>query len=198
KQVSAQLGLLSNTLARPPQERDDRAINDLRSGIEHLRRERAAAQREIAQKFPDYAALIGPQPPRVEDIRAVLKPDEAFLSFYLGQEASYVWAVPKRGTMAFAVIPLSAAEIEKKITTLRVALEPNASTIDEIPPFDLALAHELYALLLKPVEAGWRPAKNLLVATNGALGLLPLRLLPTASAEIKANVEPPFSGHPHV
>jgi CHAT domain-containing protein len=195
KQASAQLGLLSNTLARPPQQRDDRAVNDLRAAIEHLHRERAAAQREIAQKFPDYAALIRPQPPTIEQIQSVLKPGEAFLSFYLGQEASYVWAVPQQGTTAFAAIPLSAAEIGRKITSLRAALEPNASTIDEIPPFDVALAHQLYTLLLKPVEAGWRPAKNLLVATNGALGLLPLGLLPTAASEIKANVEPQFAGY---
>jgi len=55
-----------------------------------------------------------------------------------------------------------------------------------IPPFDLALAHELYALLLKPVEQAWRPARNLIVVTNGAFGLLPLSLLPTASVEIRA------------
>ena len=56
--------------------------------------------------------------------------------------------------------------------------------ISDIPPFDLALGYELYALLLKPVEAGWKPAKSLIVVTNGALGLLPLSLLPTAPAEI--------------
>ena len=54
--------------------------------------------------------------------------------------------------------------------------------ISDIPPFDLNLAYELYTLLLKPVEAGWKPAKSLIVVTNGALGLLPLSLLPTEPA----------------
>ena len=49
----------------------------------------------------------------------------------------------------------------------------------------LALAHELYGQILKPVEAGWKDSKNLIVATNGALGLLPLGLLPTAPAAVK-------------
>jgi CHAT domain-containing protein len=61
-----------------------------------------------------------------------------------------------------------------------------------IPPFDLKLAYELYELLLKPVESGWKPAKNLIVITNGALGLLPLSLLPTMSAEVAQDDDPLF------
>jgi CHAT domain-containing protein len=71
------------------------------------------------------------------------------------------------------------------VRRLRAALEPEATTLAEIPPFDLALAYELYAALLAPVEDGWRKEKSLIVVTNGALGLLPLSLLPTAPVEIK-------------
>ena len=53
-------------------------------------------------------------------------------------------------------------------------------------------------LLLKKVEAGWKPAKNLIVVTNGALGLLPLSLLPTAPAEIKADDDPLFASYRNV
>ena len=42
--------------------------------------------------------------------------------------------------------------------------------ISDIPAFDLALGYELYTLLLKPVERGWKSAKSLIVVTNGALG----------------------------
>ena len=40
--------------------------------------------------------------------------------------------------------------------------------------------------MLRPVEAGWKPAKSLIVVANGDLGLLPLSLLPTAPTELKA------------
>ena len=60
--------------------------------------------------------------------------------------------------------------------------------ISDIPPFDLKLGNELYSLLLEPVEAGWKPSKSLIVVTNGALGLLPLSLLPTAPAEIPTTI----------
>src|ERR1700756_4758247 len=67
--------------------------------------------------------------------------------------------------------------------------------ISDIPPFDLKLAYELYELLLKPVEGGWKPAKNLIVVTNGALGLLPLSLLPTAPSEMAQEEDPLFAGY---
>ena len=102
------------------------------------------------------------------------------LSFYFGQNASFVWAVPKDGPVAFAAVPTTAVELEAKVRRLRQALEPQVARVEEIPPFDLALAYGLYGLLLKPVEAGWKDAKSLIVVTNGALGELPLGLLPTA------------------
>ena len=81
---------------------------------------------------------------------------------------------------------------------LREALEPQAAMISDIPPFDLKLAFELYSLLLAPVESGWKPAKNLVLVTNGALGLLPLSLLPTAPAEIGSDDDPLFAGYKKV
>ncbi|NEV77883.1 CHAT domain-containing protein, partial [Rhodopseudomonas sp. BR0C11] len=61
--------------------------------------------------------------------------------------------------------------------------------------FDLKLGYELYALLLQPVESGWKPAKKLIVVTNGALGLLPLSLLPVAPAEAAPDADPLFASY---
>ena len=131
-------------------------------------------------------------------MRAALKPDEAFLSFFLGADQSFVWAVAKNGPAVFATIPATASEIEAKVKKLREALEPNASSVSDIPAFDVALAHELYTLLLKPVETTWRPARSLVVATNGALGLLPLGVLPTASPPAAADAGAAFTAYRNV
>jgi CHAT domain-containing protein len=195
KQIGAQLGLLNNVLALPPEERDEKVVKTLQADIEKMRSARDAAKRDIAGRFRDYSGLVEPQPPTVDDVRAVMRPDEAFLSFYFGRDNSFVWALAKTGPVAFAVIAATAGNIDRKVQALREALEPNATLISDIPPFDVALAHELYTLLLKPVEAGWKPAKNLIVVTNSALGLLPLGLLPTAPAEIKSDAEPYFASY---
>ena len=195
KQVNAQLGALNNVLAIPSADRDEKGAWELQASIATLRTERDKARQEIKQKFPAYADLVSPKPPSVAEIRATLADGEAMLSFYFGQGGSFVWAVPKSGAVAFAAVKAKAGDIEMGIRKLREALEPQAAMISDIPPFDLKLAYGLYELLLKPVENGWKPAKNLIVVTNGALGLLPLSLLPTAPAEVAADEDSLFVGY---
>jgi len=169
-----------------------RAIN---AAIEKLRTDRKTAQQEIKRRFPSYADLVDPKPPTVDEIKATLRPGEALLSFYFGQDKSFVWAVPKDGAVAFAAVPATAVELAAKVRRLRQALAPQITMVSEIPPFDLTLAYELYTLLLKPVEAGWQGAKSLIVVTNGALGELPLGLLPTAPSQIDVQAKPLFAGY---
>ena len=197
KQVGAQLDLLTNILAMPPEEREKRGVREVETSIERLRVERDRTRTEINSRFPSYGDLIDPKPPTIEDIKMSLVDGECLLSFYFGRDQSFVWAVPKQGSVVFDSIPMTAAQFDDKVRRLRESLDPQVDSVDEIPAFDVGLAHELYGLLLKPVEAIWKPSKSLVVVTNGALGLLPISLLPTAPAEIKAN-GPLFSGYREV
>jgi CHAT domain-containing protein len=187
KQITAEAASLNNDLALSPEERDDKAIAVQRSGIEKLRAEHANVKQEIERRFPKYASLADPKSPTLEEIRDTLRADEALLSFVFTSRSSFVWAVRRTGPIAFAEIAANGRNIGAKVKRLRAALEPNATTIAEIPPFDLALAYDLYAQLLRPVEAVWKPAQKLIVVTNGALGMLPLALLPTAPAHVDAD-----------
>jgi CHAT domain-containing protein len=191
-QIGAELGLLNSVLALPLGERDDVGAKTLQADIDRLRTARDLAKRDLADRFPEYASLVEPVAPTVNDVRDVMRPDEAFLSFYFGRFNSFVWAMGKSGPVAFAAIGANGRTIDTKIQALREALESNAVMISDIPPFDVTLAHELYTLLLKPVESAWKPAKNLVAVTNGALGLLPLGLLPTAPTQMQPSAEPQF------
>jgi tetratricopeptide (TPR) repeat protein len=150
KQISAQLGALNNALALPSNERDDKLVRAINASVDQLRTERNKAQQEINRRFPSYADLVDPKPPTVEQIKATLAPGEAFLSFYFGRDASFVWAVPKDGPVSFATVQARTGELETKIRKLRESLEPQAAVISDIPAFDVALGYELYSLLLKP------------------------------------------------
>ncbi len=198
KQIGAALGTLNNLLALPSDQRDDQMVRAITAAIEKLRADRKTAQQDIKRRFPSYADLVDPKPPSVDDIRNALRPGETLLSYYFGQNASFVWAVPKDGDVALAGVPVTALDLEAKVRRLRQALEPQVTMVSEIPAFDLELGYELYTLLLKAVEPAWRPAKSLIVVTNGALGELPLSLLPTAPAQIDAAARPLFSGYRNV
>ena len=179
KTITAGLGNLNNMLGLPPSERDDKGVKALEAEIAKLRLGRSAARRDIERKFPNYADLVAAKPSSVEDVRAALKPSEAFLSVYFGRRSTFVWAVPKTGPVAFAIVRGGTKPFGEKVAKLRAALDPQAQSVSEIPAFDVNLAHQLYNELLKPVENGWKEAKDIILVSNDALGLLPLGLLPT-------------------
>ncbi len=184
KNLNAAVADLANLLALPSDQRDDKAVKGLQANVAKLRTAHASAEGALAKRFPTYANLIDPPPVRAADIRAVLRDGEALLSFYFGENASFVWVLAKNGPVAFRALAITGSELDQKVAKLREALEPDTLSVSEIPPFDVALAYRLYDSLLKPVEDAWRPARNLIVVTNGALGYLPLGLLPTAPTEL--------------
>ena len=183
KQIGAAVATLNNMLSLPPAEREEKALKATQAEIAALQATRAQTMKEIASKFPEYGNLINPPPPNAGDIQKQLADDEALLSFYFGRFDSFVWVLRKDSPVQFSRIKMTIGDLNAKVTKLREALEPKAAMISDIPPFDVKLASELYGDLLKDIEGGWKPAKNLIVVTNGALGLLPLSLLPTAPAE---------------
>jgi CHAT domain-containing protein len=195
KQIGASLGALNNLLSLPPDVQRDQDVKTIAASIADSRAKRDAAALEINRRFPAYASLISPKPPTLSEVRAALRPDEAFLSFYFGQSASFVWATTKEGAVAFARLPMTARSLATTASALRKSLEPEVARVEEIPPFDVSEAFALYAKLLAPVERGWKSAKNLIVVTNGALGELPLGLLPTANAQVDPSAQPLFAGY---
>ena len=179
KQTAALQGLLTNILSQPTSSQDPGAVQKLRQQIDHLRDARARVREEIEGRFPDYANLIDPRPATVEQAQKNLRPGEALIATYVGSERLFVWAVPHQGPAAFASTKVTEREVAKMVTDLRKALDPNASTLDEVPAFDVALANKLYGMVLKPVEAGWSSAQSLLIVPHKALGQIPLALLVT-------------------
>jgi CHAT domain-containing protein len=186
KQISGQLGMLNNVLALPSGDRDENVVRAINAAIEKLRADRTKARQDINRRFPSYADLIDPKPPSVEQIKSTLRPGEALISFYFGRQGSFVWVVPKEGDVAFATVAIGTRRSRRQDTQAACGgRTQEAETIGDIPAFDVGLAHEIYSLILKPVESAWKPASSLIVVTNGALGLLPLSLLPTGPAEVQ-------------
>jgi CHAT domain-containing protein len=148
---------------------------------------------EIEANFPDYAELINPKAPSLDQAQSVLLPDEALLGFFVGQERSFVWAISQTGAPAFAAIDLGADDLGEQVDEIRLALAPDAGTLGDIPSFDLAVAYELYEQFLGPVVPAWWQQKHLVIVPHRALGYLPLSVLPTKEIEPVVTSETLFS-----
>jgi CHAT domain-containing protein len=160
-----------------------------------LRGARAALAEEIERRFPEYADLVNPKPATVEKVQRVLRPGEALLATYVTDDKTYVWAVPKSGSVKFAATSLGRDQIRSVVRDLRRALDPKAATLGDIPAFDIRLSHRLYRAMLAPVREGWQSADSLLVVADDALGQLPFSVLVTEQTRLAEESGALFSNY---
>jgi len=98
--------------------------------------------------------------------------------------------------MVFSSIKLDGKRITKMVKSIRTSLgPPSGGTLGDIPDFDIETGYRLYEALLKPVEVGWKDAKAIVVVPHGALGFLPISILPTKAVKLGSEKEPLFSNY---
>ena len=156
----------------------------MRTRIAELERRVGELNARIAAEFPDYASFARPQPLKPAGVQQLLGTDEALVFLLPAESASQIFALTREG-FEWRTIPLGAKELAEKIAAFRRGLD--VAAIDRIDGrieqaqagklFDLALAHELYATLIGPVEALVKDKKHLIVVPSGALTALPFHLL---------------------
>jgi CHAT domain-containing protein len=140
-------------------------------------------QRNFAADFPDYAAPSNPLPLTLKEIQALLSADEAMLLFSVADEESYVFALTDE-RFDWKSLPIGSEMLAQEIAAFRRGLDVGSISQATDPPdhaglFDLALANELYATLLGPVETLVKDKRSLQVVPAGALTALPFQLLLT-------------------
>ena len=190
KQIGAAVATLNNLLALPPAEREEKALKATQAEIARCRPRGRKPSRRLPGNFRNMAISSIRHhltPPISKSTSPMMRPCSRFILAGLTVSSG---CCRKDSPVRFSRIKMTVGDLNAKVTKLREALEPKAAMISDIPPFDVKLASELYGDLLKNIESGWKPAKSLIVVTNGALGLLPLSLLPTAPAEVKTEDGP--------
>lgn len=188
------LGALSNLLIQllgaPPNEQLPAIQGELRRDIASLTASRDDLRRQIADRYPDYAAITLPQAATLDQVQARLRPGEALVAFYVGERESYAWAVNALGERHFARVPQGREAVAAAVAHLRRALDAGVDSVDALPAFDVAAGHALYRRFLLPSAAVWHEAKTMVVVPHGALGQLPVALLPTAPATLPTSRQP--------
>ena len=188
--------LLTGLLSAPSAQQLPAAQAKIRADITAFKSQREDLKKEIEKKFPDYAELVEPKPASIERTQKALKPDEVLVSWYFTDNVGYVWAITKDKPAQFSQLTVGRTQVAKEVTQLRKSLDPGVATIDEIPPFDVALANQLYQQVLSPIQSAFAGKKVMLTVPHAELGQLPLSLLVT-----KPTMQPakggatPFSGY---
>ncbi len=197
QEIAAILETLNYLVMAPPDQVEIELLNSLRARFNELSEARISLIDEIEQHFPEYSDLVRPKPVLASEVQSSLHDDEALVVYHVMDDQTLVWAL-QRDNMLFARIPLGAEAVRKSVETLRLALDPQAESLDEIPAFDVGFGYQLYQSLLKPVETGWAGAKHLIIVPHKSLGFLPFGVLPREKLKIEENQIPLFSSYRQV
>jgi CHAT domain-containing protein/tetratricopeptide (TPR) repeat protein len=168
----------------------------IRKALSDARTQRTTLLADLRNRFPAYADLVNPAPGDMTTLAPILGPKEAFVTFFLGADHSFAWAIRSDGRARFVEIPMTDVQIEGLTRSLRRALDPQASTLEQIPTFDIASASHLYNALLEPVAPLLQGATSLTVAPHRELAQLPFGLLVTGKTPaLDTKAKPPFAGY---
>jgi CHAT domain-containing protein/Flp pilus assembly protein TadD len=132
----------------------------------------------IRSEFPEYFSLIRPQPLDLPAIQKLLRHDEVLVTFYVGADDVFVWAIGDDGAQ-WQRAAITPQELSAAVSKLREALDPDSfnrlARKNEL--FDLKLAYDLYRRLLGPVAPMLKHKRQLFVVGSGPLTSLPLHVL---------------------
>lgn len=187
--------LLSQLLSAPPDQQLPVIQAKLRADVDALKQTRDKLKKDIEKRFPEYAQLVDPPPVNLAQVQKMLHPGEVLLSWYFGEESAQVWAVTADGRTRFATLPGNRASMAAAVGKLRQALNPEVPTIEQIPAFDVSVAHQLFQQVIGPVADLTERATVLLAVPHAELGQLPLSLLVSAPTPQPATAGTPFTGY---
>jgi len=144
--------------------------------------ERISSQLEI--EYPEYTDLINPTPTKLSEVKRLLIPGELMLAYFVQKDRTLIWAIDKNKTKLH-VSKLTEKEIHTRIQRIRTSLDVPVATIEDIPSYDIKLAHELYKELVAPMGSQLQNAKSLIIVPHKALLSMPFGALVTAKASKK-------------
>jgi CHAT domain-containing protein/tetratricopeptide (TPR) repeat protein len=192
--------LLVGARAAPPENRSARAESSLGSRLGEIDRRIAEIDATIAREFPDYTALVNPEPLAVADVQTLLREDEALVLFLDTPALSprpaelFAWVVTKE-EVRWTGLEIPQRALSNRLFALRCGLDAvawntgaercarllgiaAADADARSLPYDLTIAHDIYRALFGPIEETIRD-KHLLIVSSGTLAALPFSALVT-------------------
>lgn len=166
-----------------PSTAESQYAGELRSTLAGLQQDQVATQARLAD-FPRYRA-VSSSAITLADLQRLLGPGEAYYKMLMVGEDSYAIFVTADRARTFR-IGSRAAELERQVDALRRTISVVENGQQVTYPFDVALAHQLYAELFAPVAGEMGAVTHLIFEPDGALLRLPPNLLVMDRAGVDA------------
>ena len=149
---------------------------DMVASIEVLEAKEKGLAQTIEEKSTDRSrSFTTLQFPNLIRTQALLKPGEAMLVSYDGDEHPYLWLLT-RSDQQLLRLNVSPEKLEKGVRILRRLAEPE----NRDKPVNAKLLHSFYRLMLKPFESKLVDINKLIFVPHGAFDGLPISALVTA------------------
>jgi CHAT domain-containing protein/tetratricopeptide (TPR) repeat protein len=154
---------------------EDRAtIAADRIQIAQIETEQSATQAKLAQ-YPAYRAITT-QALTLADLRATLRPGEAYWKLAVAGDAIFGLLVTPTGTQGWT-LPYGPSELGKRVDAIRSSISVVQDGKAVTFPFDADAARRLYVDLTGPAATTLLQARHLIFEPDGAMLRLPVSLL---------------------
>jgi CHAT domain-containing protein len=153
----------------------EQALEQFKKQRDNLQQELAKLVTELRKTYPRYAALEYPQPLKPKEVP--LEKDEILLEYVLGDKESYLFRVEPGGATRVFVIPVGREALEQRVGAMLAPLRKEELTGDDLKPFFMEAAAQLYRDILAPALEGVNPGTRLIIVPDGVLGAFPFEAL---------------------
>ncbi len=148
---------------------------------------------EIRGSYPAFAEQVFPRPVAAAAVQAELGADEAALTVLTTAGATYLFLL-RPDALYVAVSAHTRAQVDQLVAQVRRSIRFDAD--GGLPEFAAGAAHQLYQVLLAPLQSRLAGVNHLVYVPDSGLVSLPLGLLLRSPAGPSAEV-PPAGGVPH-
>lgn len=157
-----------------PSERDVATEAKLGQRIDALHVDIESRSLDLAERFPEYAALVSQAPVSAAQAQALLGEDEALVVYTVAKRMSFAWVV-RRDRIDFHTLTITDEELANHVQFLRAKLAPDArGALSAMTP---ATASGLYDAVFAALEPGLTGARRVFLVADGALQALPFAVL---------------------
>jgi CHAT domain-containing protein len=167
---------------RPAAQHDAALLASAQQQVVQLERELDEATGQLRAAFPRYAELASPDPIDVAGTQALLRADEALVSYLTLNDRLLIWVVRPGRALVYRDQELKSSALRILVQRMRQSADQSGNadlSAGRVMPFDVVGAHELYQHLLGLVAPELGGIKHLIVVPDDVLLPLPFGALLT-------------------